>query len=503
MKASTSINRAPKVCIVGSGMSGLLMGIRLKQAGIESFTLLEKASSLGGTWRENTYPGLSCDVPSHYYSYSFDLNPNWSHTFSGGKEILSYFKGIAEKHELLPHIKFNKKLTNAKFYKDQWCLETEDGETDVADILISACGILHTPRMPDIDGIDSFGGAIFHTSRWDHSVELKNKRIGVIGTGSSGVQTIAPLSEVASQLYQFQRTAQWVMPLVNPAYSPLHQKILNRVPLLNKLYHHGFRLGFELLSGGAIKKDGWQRRLVNRACLYNLNQVSDPVLRERLTPSYQPLCKRLVMSNEYYPAIQKENVTLVTDPIECISAEGVLLKTGEHIKLDIIVLATGFYPGVDKQLPHMEGVNGLTLEEAWKEGVDSYRSLALPNFPNFFMLLGPNCPIGNFSVISVAESQADYIMKFIGEYMKGTFKAMAPKAEITNRLNEQLKAAARTTIWASGCHSWYLDKNGDPISWPWSGRQFRKHIQELRLQEYEFAPATSEEELMPRRSAAG
>ncbi len=504
MAVATSITRSPKVCIMGAGMSGLLMGIRLKEAGIDSFTILEKAASLGGTWRENTYPGLSCDVPSHYYSYSFDLNPQWSRTFSGGAEILEYFKGVAEKYNLSPHIKFNKKVKNAKFLNEQWHLETEDGETDVADILVSACGILHTPKIPDIAGIDSFNGALFHTSQWDHNVELKGQRIGVIGTGSSGIQTIAPLSNVASQLYQFQRTAQWIMPLPNPGYSRIHQQILQRLPLLNRLYHHGFRIGFELLSGGAIKKAGWQRKLVNRACLYNLNSVKDPALREKLRPNYQALCKRLVMSNEYYPAIQKENVALVTDPIDCITAEGVRLKTGELIELDVIVLATGFYPGVDKQLPHMEGVNGMTIEEAWSNGVDSYRSLALPRFPNFFMLLGPYCPIGNFSVISVAETQTDYIMKFIAEYMKGSFKAMSPKVEITNQLNDQLKAAARTTVWTSGCQSWYLDRNGDPISWPWSGRQFRQHLKELRLEEFDFAPATSTETEEPsKRSAVG
>jgi len=478
------LNKSPKVCIIGSGMSGLLMAIRLKQAGIENFTLYEKAASLGGTWRENTYPGLACDVPSHYYSYSFDLNPDWSHTFSKGPEILDYFKNIATKYNLLPHIKFNKEITKAKFSENQWHLEMQDGEMFEADILISACGILHTPNLPNIEGLDSFNGAVFHTSKWDHSVDLKNKRIGVIGTGSSGIQTIAPLSDIASRLYQFQRTAQWIMPLPNPSYSAPHRELLKFFPLLNKLYHHGFRIGFESLSGGAIKKDGWQRKLVNKACRYNLQQVANPELREKLTPDYQPMCKRLVMSNEYYPAIQKDNVELVTESIDRIVPEGLILKTGQLIELDIIVLATGFYPGVEKQLPHMEGVNGITIKEAWKNGVDAYRSLAVPHFPNFFMLLGPNCPIGNFSVISVAETQTDYIMKYINEMMKGTFKAMSPKVEITNQLNEEMKAAARSTIWTTGCKSWYLDQNGDPISWPWSGSHFRKHLKELRLDEY-------------------
>ena len=484
MTNSSSPTRSPKVCIIGTGMSGLLMGIRLKQAGIDNFTLYEKAASLGGTWRENTYPGLACDVPSHYYSYSFDLNPNWSHTFSKGAEILEYFKRTAEKHQLLPHIKFNKEITQAKFSDNQWHLETQDGETDIADILVSGCGILHTPKLPDIEGLDSFEGAIFHTSKWDHSVPLENKRIGVIGTGSSGMQTIPPLSNIASSLYQFQRTAQWVAPASNPAYSESHQNLLKRIPLLNKAYHHGFRIGFELLTAGAIRKDGWQRKLVTRACHKNLEQVTDLSLREKLTPDYQPMCKRLIMSSEYYQAIQKPNVELITDKIVRIEPKGVVTESGQLIELDVIALATGFYPGVDKQLPHMEGVNGLTIQQAWQDSVNAYRSLAVPQFPNFFMLLGPNCPVGNFSVISVAETQVDYILKFINQHIKGTFKAMSPKQGVTDQLNIEMKAAARNTIWTTGCNSWYLDKNGDPISWPWSGRQYRKHLKDLCLDEY-------------------
>jgi len=475
---------SPRICIIGTGMSGLLMGIRLKQSGIENFTLFEKAASLGGTWRENTYPGLACDVPSHYYSYSFDLNPNWSHTFSKGPEILAYFKAIAEKHELLPHIQFNKEITQAKFLDNQWHLETQDGDHSKADILISGCGILHSHKMPDIEGLDSFQGAIFHTSKWDHSVALKNKRIGIIGTGSSGMQTIAPLSNTASSLYQFQRTAQWVAPASNPAYSESHQKLLKRLPLLNKLYHHGFRIGFELLTAGAIKKDGWQRKLVTKACHKNLEQVTDLALREKLTPDYQPMCKRLIMSSEYYQAIQKPNVELITDKIVRIEPKGVRTESGRLIELDVIALATGFYPGVDKQLPSMEGIGGVTIQQAWQDSVDAYRSLAVPKFPNFFILLGPNCPVGNFSVISVAETQVDYILQFIHERIKGTFKAMSPKQDITDQLNKEMKAAARNTIWTTGCNSWYLDKNGDPISWPWSGRQYRKHLQTLYLEEY-------------------
>lgn len=491
MPTSESKERIPEIAIIGSGMSGLLMGIKLKQAGIDRFTIYEKAPSLGGTWRENTYPGLSCDVPSHYYSYSFELNPNWSHTFSGGAEILQYFKGVAEKYHLLPHIKFNKHIKQAIFSANQWHLETQDQDTIKADILISGCGILHSPRYPDIKGMDKFNGALFHTAQWDHSVAIEGKRIGVIGTGSSGMQTIAPLSEIAGQLVQFQRTPQWIMPAANPQYSQRQKTLLAKVPMLNKLVHHGMRIGFEQLAKGAILKDGWQRKLVKRACTNHLNKIADPVLREKLTPKYEPMCKRLIMSDSYYEAIQKPNVELISDKIAHIEANGVVTNTGQLIELDVIVLATGFHPGVDTQLPHLEGENGITIEQAWQDGVVSYRSLAMPGFPNFFMLLGPYSPIGNFSVISVAETQADYIMQYVEQFKRGKITAMSPRQEVTQQLIEQLKQATRNTIWTTGCDSWYLDKNGDPISWPWSGAQFRKQLKTLQLQDYVSASATT------------
>jgi cation diffusion facilitator CzcD-associated flavoprotein CzcO len=476
-----------QICIVGAGMSGLLMGIRLKEDEIESFRIYEKAASLGGTWRENTYPGLTCDVPSFFYSYSFEPNPDWSHRFSPGPEILAYFERVAEKYDLPPHIAFNEKIESARYEDGRWQIETGSGEKVTADVFITACGALHQWRYPDIDGLEKFEGAMFHSAAWDHDVPLEGKRIGVVGNGSSGVQMMAPLSEVASQLTLFQRTAQWIMPVGNKAYTPDERRRTRRFPLLARIARMYYQRVFESFSA-AVVQPGRFRKAIAARCRAYLASVEDPELRRKLTPDYEPMCKRLIMSRDFYPTLAKEHVELVTEGIDHVEARGVVTKDGTLHELDVLVLATGFDAhawGID----NVVGEDGLSLKEAWARGTRTYRSIAVPGFPNFFMLIGPNSPIGNLSLIDVAEVQTEYIMRCIRMLRRGRAKALAPRREATERFHASVLEAMKDTVWVTGCNSWYLDADGVPNTWPWTAKRFHKDMRRPDLSDFELREA--------------
>lgn len=479
--------RDPTVCIVGAGMSGLLMGIKLEQAGFRDFRIFEKAASVGGTWRENTYPGLTCDVPSFFYSYSFEPNLDWSHRFSPGPEIREYFERVAEKYDLHRRITFDAKITSARFEDGRWQIETASGERSSADVLVTACGALHQWRYPKIDGLESFEGALFHSAEWDHGVELEGRRIGVVGNGSSGVQMMAPLSEVASHLTMFQRTAQWIFPMGNHAYTEAERARKRRFPFLARGARAYYQWAFEALGAGVVKP-GRLRESSARRCREYLATVPDPELRRKLTPDYEPMCKRLVLCNSFYPTLMKEHVDLVTEGIERIEARGVRTSDGTLHELDVLVLATGFDThawGIDDVV----GPDGRSLKEAWAQGTRAYRSVAMPGFPNFFMLVGPNSPIGNISLIDISECQAGYIVQMLRQLRKGRATAIAPRAEATARFHAALLEAMKDTVWVTGCSSWYLDEDGVPNTWPWTARRFHRELRRPRLADFELHAA--------------
>jgi cation diffusion facilitator CzcD-associated flavoprotein CzcO len=483
---------APVVAIVGAGMSGLCMGIKLKRAGIETFTIYEKAAAVGGTWRENTYPGLSCDVPSRFYSYSFEPNPGWTRQFSPGPEIWRYFDRVARRYGVVPHIEFGREVVGARHQDGRWLIRTADGREATADFLISACGVLHHPRMPDIAGLETFAGAAFHSARWDHSVPLRGRRIGVVGNGSTGVQIVAELAQSAGRLHLFQRTAQWVISTPDHRYSRLTRALLRRFPRLNRLAYRGYQAWFEAILGAAVVRDGWQRRAISWLARRNLASVRDPVLRAKLTPDYQPMCKRLVMSSRFYDAVQQDNVEVVTEPIERVVPEGVVTRDGSLHALDVLVLATGFDAHAFMRPMELEGPDGNTLADAWRGEPTAYRTVALPGFPNFFMLMGPHSPIGNQSLITVAETQADYALGWIRRFQAGEVAAAAPTAEATARFNADMRRAMPGTVWATGCRSWYLGADGLPALWPWSPARHRAMLREPVAEDFEVqAPSAA------------
>lgn len=482
MTEQTLDGRNLEVAIIGAGMSGLLMGIRLQKAGIENYTIFEKASRIGGTWRENTYPGLACDVPSFFYSYSFETNLDWSRRFSSGSEIQAYFERVAEKYDLNRHIEFDSEIVEARYADGAWAIETRLGEPVRARILVMATGPLHQKYIPEIEGLDHFSGETFHTAAWNHNVPLEGKRIGLVGTGSTAVQVSTPLSKIASRLTIFQRTAQWIFPVENVDYSEEQRRRKHRIPILAWLTRQFYKRAFEL-SSSAVTRKGFFRRMLTKGCVDHLATIENAELREKLTPDYAPGCKRLVMSSDFYPTVQKKNVELETSLIRRVEGAGIRTEDGTLHELDVLVLATGFNAhawGVENVI----GAEGKSLQQAWKEGTRTYRSIAMPGFPNLFFLAGPNSPIGNISVIDVAETQARYILACLERLREEGMLSIEPSRGATEEFNRSLKDAMKGTLWVTGCNSWYLDADGVPILWPWTARRFHKELKRPAFRDF-------------------
>jgi cation diffusion facilitator CzcD-associated flavoprotein CzcO len=484
---SSGAGRDLRFAVIGGGMAGILSAIKLKESGQTDFTVYEKADRLGGTWRENTYPGLSCDVPSHLYCYSFALNPQWSHLYSPGEEIRAYFEGVARQHDILGQVRLGDEVVRCVFTDGRWQLTTEKGVRDEVDVVIAATGVLHHPRYPDITGLDAFGGALFHSARWDHSVALDGARIGIIGTGSTAMQIVSGVIDRAQTVTLFQRTAQWVMPTLNPAYTDEEKKAFAEDRgLIEDLRDRVSQL-FDGFSDGIVNAESPAMKMIEQLCLDNLeNSVTDPDLRERLRPDYRAACKRLILSADFYRSIQKPNADLVTDPIEAVEAGGVRTADGRLHELDVLVLATGFKVDAFVRPMAVLGRNGVDLNEVWAQRPEAYLSISVPGFPNFFMLNGPNGPVGNFSLVEVAELQLGYILRLVERLRAGAGREIAATADALERFEAARVEAARHTIWATGCRSWYLDDRGIPAAWPWPFQRYRAEMAEPTWEAYEL-----------------
>ena len=481
--------RTLTVAIVGAGMSGLCMAAKLQDAGIDDYTIFESADEVGGTWRDNTYPGLTCDVPSRFYTYSFRPNPQWSHLFPPGPEIHDYFRQVAAERGIRPHIRFGTAVTSARYRDGQWWVGTADGE-EAFDVLITATGVLRVPRYPDIPGLDAFAGPSFHSARWDHSVSLPDKRIGLIGTGSTGVQITSDLGGNVRELKIFQRTPQWVFPAANPRCSRLAKAVLSRWPALNMIGYRFWQGCYERVLAPAVVKPGWNRRLIAALCKSNLRlSVRDPELRRRLTPDYQPMCKRQVFAGKFYRAVQQPGVHVVSEAIDHVEANGVVTADGTLHELDLLVMATGFDARAYVRPMQIVGEDGLTLDEAWQDGPRAYRSVAVPGFPNLFMLMGPHSPIGSQSLVIIAENQADYAMWWINQIREGRVVSAAPTEAATKDYNEEMKADLPQTIWASGCNSWYIGKDGLPELFPWVPQRHRELLRSPEVDDFDVRTA--------------
>ena len=463
----------PSVIIIGAGMTGILVAIKLKEAGIKNITVLEKKDSIGGTWRENTYPGIACDVPSHAYTYSFAPNPDWSSHFPHGKEIHQYFTDVFQRFGIDKLTRFNEAVTSS-IYNDntrQWQVKTSKGDALSADLLFSCCGLLHHPKFPRVAGYEDFTGPKFHSAQWDHTVELSGKKIGVIGTGSTAAQIIPELVKLkGTEVTVFQRTPQWTVSMEDRNFSAEEKIRFRKQPWRMKLIRWMSKTVYSL-GTAALTGDGWFDRLCHKVMAKNgrdslLKAVKDPVLRNKLTPDYKFGCKRVVITSKFYDAIQQPNAHLVTEGIDGFETSGIRTSDNTLHELDIIVMATGFDASAFMRPMEFSGKHGLTIEDAWSKKMRAYRSLFIPGFPNFFLMLGPNSPIGNQSVIEISERQTAYALQLIEQWQAQRLDTIEVSEEATARWAAMIKERMGHTVWTSGCKSWYLDADGDALSWP-------------------------------------
>jgi cation diffusion facilitator CzcD-associated flavoprotein CzcO len=473
--------------VIGAGMAGLLAAIRLREAGYSDLTVYEKGSGLGGTWRDNTYPGIACDVPSALYSYSFAPNPDWSHLFAPGPEIRQYFEDVAARHDFAEVAQYGVEVTGLHYDDGGWNLQTTAG-ADRADFVIAATGVLHHPALPDIEGLDTFAGPCFHTARWDDGVALEGARVGVVGTGSSGVQVIGAIADLVASLKVFQRTAQWVLPVENPAISPEDQNRYRADPDLLRTLRDELRKSFAAnFADVVVDMDSPVLPKIEALCLANLHDnVQDPALRRKLLPTYRAACKRLVVSPNYYRALTRPNVDVISADIAAVEPAGLRMTDGTVHELDVLVLATGFR--VDRFLRPIDvtGRGGLRLDDVWAERPSAYLGVSVPDFPNLFLLNGPNGPVGNFSLIDVAELQVDYLLQLVDHALDGDSPVCAT-SDAAQRFEADRIEATKRTVWVTGCRSWYLDDRGIPAAWPWTMSRFREQMTAPELDHFELA----------------
>lgn len=481
--------KTPTIAILGAGFAGLGMAIRLREKGVETFVIYEKADEVGGTWRENTYPGVACDVPSHLYSFSFEPNPRWSQRFSPGEEIWAYARHCAKKYDLYRSIQFGKHVTSVSHDGTSWRVNFADGAVVRADYVISGLGGLHEPNFPDIEGLQSFEGPMFHTAKWRHDVDLKGKRVAIIGSAASAVQVVPEIVGKVAHLDVYQRTPNWVMPRQSYAYPDWLKSLFEKAPWLMRAYRGIYFALMERRFAAFQKDENAIKRTVRKLFTKHLEkQVSDPALRQKLTPDYPVGCKRILISDDYLAAIQNSNVDLITEPIDAVTPKGVRTHDGCEHEADVLILATGFKPFDILTTIDVTGPAGRSLGDVWKDGVAAHRTISVPGFPNFFLLLGPNSGLGHNSVLLMIEAQVDYIMKLIEHAASEGARFVKTKPEAAQAFDEDVQRELETRVWAANCGAWYVDERGRNYTlYPHNVRRFQRDMAEPDWDEFEFA----------------
>jgi len=477
---------AIRIAIVGTGFAGLGLAIRLKQAGIEDFVLIERADEVGGTWQANTYPGCQCDIPSHLYSFSFAPNPNWSRTFPLRQEIWDYLRGLADRHGLRPHIRFGHELTGAAWDDEQlrWNVDTSGGSW-TAQVVVDATGPLSQPQVPRIRGLRRFEGTVFHSAGWDHEHDLAGERVAVIGTGASAIQFVPRIAGTVGRMHVFQRTAPWIMPHTDRPTTRAERALYKLLPFTQKAVRAGVYWSREATALGFVKDPRLLACAERIATAHRRRQIRDPDLRRRTTPTFRLGCKRVLLSNDWYPALARGDVELVTDDIREIRGNSIVLADGSEREVDTIILATGFHVTDPPTAALVRGRDGRTLAKTMKTGIQAYLGTTLRGLPNFFKLIGPNTGLGHSSMVFMIESHVRYVidaLRVMDEQEIATFEI---RPEAMAAYNDRVQSRMQGTIWMSGCASWYLDADGrNPTLWPDFTFRFRHRTRRFDTRPY-------------------
>ena len=480
-----------RVAVVGAGFSGLATGTRLKEEGIEDFVILDRDDGVGGTWWANTYPGCQCDIPSHVYSLSFRLNPDWSRTFSMQPEIQSYLQRVAEEKGLTPHIRLEHEVLSAEWDEagQRWAIETSQGDL-TADVLVAGPGGLSEPKLPVVPGLETFPGPMFHSARWDHDVDLTGKRVAVIGTGASAIQFVPIIQPQVAQMTVYQRTPPWIVPPSDRPIRPLERRLYRRFPGLQRMVRNATYWLYEGYVSwlmhpplGRIPATLAKRQLAQ--------QVPDPELRRRLTPDYKIGCKRILKSDTWYPAMQAPNAAIVTDGIERVDGHRIVGADGVTREFDVIILGTGFEVTQPPIASRIRGREGRTLSEQWSQGMEAYRGTAVSGFPNMFFLVGPNTGLGHQSIVIMIEAQVAWMAQALRAMRDRGLGALDVRPEVQRAFNDEIQERLEGTVWTSGgCSNWYVDpRTGrNTTIWPGTTWRFRKLMREFSLADFETTP---------------
>lgn len=476
------MTRQPRIIVIGAGLAGIATAYTLQRNGFTEFVILEKGSGVGGVWHWNRYPGLTCDVPSQIYQFGFAPKADWSSLWAAGEEIRDYHRDIVDRFGLDRHLRLNTEVTEARWDNGTWTVTTGDGDGLTADFVICATGVLHHPFTPDIPGLDAFGGPVVHTARWDPNVQTEGRRVAVIGTGSTGVQVVSALQPEAAEVIHFARSAQWVL------WAPMalrQPRVLaaawRQWPALLDATFDGLQWASNILAD-IVTTPSWRRRLVQAYARAGLRvQIRDRRLRAELTPDYEPLCKRQVVSGSYYRAITAPNTRLVTGPISEVTPAGIRTADGRHHDVDVIVLATGFHAHNYMRPMSVIGRGGITIDDVWAKGPRAYRMTAIPGFPNLFTVLGPNSPTGSIPLQYSAELTARYIVSWLNRFRAGALDEVEVTEAATDEFNTAVAEAMGPTVWNTGCNSWYRTEAGTIDLWPWDRRTLTAMLSEPEI----------------------
>jgi cation diffusion facilitator CzcD-associated flavoprotein CzcO len=483
--------RAVSVGVVGAGFGGVGMGIRLRQEGIEDFTLFERGATVGGVWRANTYPGAACDVPSHLYSFSFAPGNNWSRRYAPGAEILDYMEEITDRFGIRPHIRFNTEATATRFDPDagKWTLQTDTGETHSFDVLVTACGQLTRPSTPHVDGLDDFEGQVFHSAEWDHDHDLTGRNVAVIGTGASAIQFVPEIAPLVAKLDIYQRSAPWVIPRFNRAYPEWERRVFERFPLRVKAARAGLFAGFETGTYGFTGQHWVLKPFAKVADAYRERELPDPELRARCTPDYEIGCKRILFTSDWYPTLRRENVELINGAIQKVTPGGVVGSDGVEREADTIIWGTGFDTAGFTAPMDVHGLEGRELGDVWGDSPDAYLGTTVAGFPNMFLLYGPHTNHGSGSVPYTLECQFNYVIDAVGRLRERDLRWIDLRPEAMERWRAEMAARSADTIWVNGgCTSWYTNAAGQNTNnWPGPWLEFRRRTRRINPADYRAA----------------